>query len=78
MRRRDVFHAAGQDLRVQQIANEVERGSVTGLRRLLEQGWIIESASALQYFLLKLRKPLMPPHVQALALGKLPTTLEVL
>ncbi|KAF2895679.1 hypothetical protein ILUMI_10459 [Ignelater luminosus] len=71
VRRRDVFHAAGHDVRVQQIANELERGG-TGLRNLLDQGWVIESAAALQYFLIRLRKPLIPPHIQALALDENP------
>lgn len=69
VRRRDVFHAAGHDARVHQIAHELERGSAAGLRRMVEQGWIIEGASALQHFLLRLKKPLLPPHIQALALG---------
>lgn len=66
-----MFHVVGNDTRVQQIMNDLERGGA-GLGRMVEQGWVAEAAAALQYFLaMKLRKPLIPPYIQALALGKL-------
>ncbi|KAF5307963.1 hypothetical protein FQR65_LT06530 [Abscondita terminalis] len=71
VRRRDVFHAAGHDQRVQQIVHELERGG-PGLRNLFQQGWIMESAAGLQIYLRQLRKPLIPHHIQALALDDNP------
>lgn len=66
-----MFHVVGNDTRVQQIMNDLERGGA-GLGRMVEQGWVAEAAAALQYFLaMKLRKPLIPTYIQALALGKL-------
>lgn len=57
-------------MRVQQIMNDLERGGGAGLGRTVEQGWVAEAAAALQYFLaMKLRKPLIPEYIQALALG---------
>lgn len=70
VRNRDIFHNVGHDLRVQQIVNELERGGPVMVSRLLEEDWVTEAASALQYFLMRLRKPIIPHHIQALALGK--------
>lgn len=49
--------------------NYLERGG-TGLGRVAEEGLVAEGAAALQYFLaMKLKKPLIPQYIQALALG---------
>lgn len=69
MRSVELFRVIGNDERVQQIMNDLERGG-TGLSRIREQGWVAEAATALQCFLaVKLKKPLIPPYIQALALG---------
>ncbi|KAF5278461.1 hypothetical protein FQA39_LY05950 [Lamprigera yunnana] len=71
MGRREVFHAVGHDQRIRQIMHQLERGGA-GLQHLLQPGWAMESAVALQQFLRHLKKPLIPQHIQALALDDNP------
>ncbi|KAK9729816.1 RhoGAP domain [Popillia japonica] len=70
-RNRDLFRISRHDGRIKQIANEIHKGG-RGLEKLLEDCTIREIASGLQYFLLNLKKPLMPTYVQSLALTDSP------
>ncbi|KAB0795644.1 hypothetical protein PPYR_12483 [Photinus pyralis] len=71
LHRRDIFHGAVNENRVRKITVELRRGG-SGLSHLLRQGWVLESAAALHRFLRNLKKPLVPPHIQALALDENP------
>lgn len=71
LHRRDIFHGAVDENRVRKITVELRRGG-SGLSHLLRQGWVLESATALHRFLRSLKKPLVPPHIQALALDENP------
>lgn len=68
VRNRNLFHSVEDEARVQQIVSEVDRGN-NGLQRILDQGSPGDCAAALQYFLIRLKKPLIPHRIQALALG---------
>ncbi|KAK5644687.1 hypothetical protein RI129_005987 [Pyrocoelia pectoralis] len=71
LHRRNIFQGAVDENRIRKIILELQRGG-TGLSNLLRQGWVVESAAALQRFLRNLKKPLVPPHIQALALDENP------
>lgn len=76
VRNREVFVTMRYDRRVQLIAKEIVRGNY-GLQRILEASTIQESAAALQFFLVNLKKPLIPHDIQSLALGNLSINFNV-
>lgn len=68
-RNRELFTSMRSDRRIQIIARELEKGG-PGAYKIMEESTIQENSAGLQYFLLFLKKPLVPSHIQALALGK--------
>lgn len=58
------------DRQVQLLVHEMEKGSTRAFK-MIEECSLQENSGALQQFLLYLKKPLFPTHIQALALGSL-------
>lgn len=74
VRSRELFHGVAHDGRVQQIVDDLQKGSAR-LQKVVEQNWVAEALAAVEYFLvMRLKEPLIPHYVQVLALG-LKTTL---
>ena len=65
---RGLFRISRNDDAVQQIANAISKGKKS-IDKMLDDFTVREIAHGLQYFLLHLRKPLIPIHIQTLALG---------
>lgn len=70
VRNRDLFRVINRDAQTEHIVNELEKGNLPGLANAMEQGLLMQASSALLLFLLKLKKPLIPRHIQLLALGE--------
>lgn len=62
-----LFRTSGNPDRMRRIAIAISRGS-DHIRNILETESALEIAAGLQYFLIRLKKPLIPSHIQALAL----------
>ncbi|XP_050310576.1 uncharacterized protein LOC126746385 [Anthonomus grandis grandis] len=62
----------GDGLAHQGIVNEIvvciENGSVRTVRNMLDAGWRLEASHALYVYLTRLKKSLIPEHIQSLAL----------
>lgn len=67
VRLREIFRSARHDQRIIEIAKEIRSGGPS-LFRTLEENSVRDVAAALQYFLIYLRKPLIPVYIQGLVL----------
>lgn len=70
VRNREVFRESAYRRSVRQIAAYIGTGS-NGFENIIMESSPIEVAAALQYFLIRLPRPILPTYIQALALGTL-------
>lgn len=69
VRNRELFNGVANDRITQQIVDDIQKGGA-GLENVIKQGLVAEGVSALQYYLvMRLKEPLIPHYIQALALG---------
>ncbi|XP_022918528.1 uncharacterized protein [Onthophagus taurus] len=71
VRTRDLFRASRHDGRIKHIANEIGKGGKS-VNKVLEDCTLREVAAGLQFYLISLKKPLIQPQIQALALDENP------
>lgn len=67
-----IFQVCGRRLWITKIYKIILNGNTFRLEKILEDegdGVVLEGACALRMFLMNLKTPLLPEHIQALALG---------